>query len=294
MGRARRARPRPARRRSYVCELKIDGLAMSLLYEDGRFVQAATRGDGRVGEDVTANVAHDRRRSRSGSPGGDVPPTCSRCAARSTCRSPRSRSSTGGRTRPGERLFVNPRNSAAGSLRQKDPAITASRDLVVLGYQLGRGRRRARRSTSHHETLEWLRDARASRSTRRSSVLDTLDDGLRALRALAGAPPRPRLRDRRRGREGRRPRASATSSGSRRKAPRWAIAYKFPPEERTTLLRTSWCRSGAPAGRRRSPCSSRCSSAARPSAWPRCTTRTRSRARTCAPATPSSCARPAT
>ena len=75
----------------YVCELKIDGLAMSIRYEGGRYVQAATRGDGRVGEDVTANVATigavpDELRRRRASPC----PRCSRCAARCTCRSPAS------------------------------------------------------------------------------------------------------------------------------------------------------------------------------------------------------------
>ena len=73
----------------YVCELKIDGLAISLRYEDGRFVQAATRGDGRTGEDVTANIATIAEVPERPRP--KAPPTCSRSAARSTCRSPRSR-----------------------------------------------------------------------------------------------------------------------------------------------------------------------------------------------------------
>ena len=85
------ARGLPDETVTYVCELKIDGLAMSIRYEGGRYVQAATRGDGRVGEDVTANVATigvvpkelRRRRARRC-------PTCSRSAARCTCRSPAS------------------------------------------------------------------------------------------------------------------------------------------------------------------------------------------------------------
>ena len=94
----------------------------------------------------------------------------------------------------------------------------------------------ARRSTSHHETLDFLRRAAASRSTPRSGRSRALDAVHGYCRALAGAPPRPRLRDRRRGREGRRPGPARACSGSTSKAPRWAIAYKFPPEERTTVL----------------------------------------------------------
>ena len=119
-----------------MCELKIDGVAMSVRYEGGRYVQAATRGDGRVGEDVTANVATisavpaaaaRRRRAR----------TCSRCAARSTCPVASFERMNEQAEAAGGRLFVNPRNAAAGSLRQKDPAITAERDLSFWVYQLG-------------------------------------------------------------------------------------------------------------------------------------------------------------
>ena len=149
MGRARRARARRTRPSRYVCELKIDGLAMCIRYEDGRYVQAATRGDGRVGEDVTANVAHDRRRPEAAEGGqGRRCPTCSRCAARCTCRSPASRSSTRQAEAAGERLFVNPRNAAAGSLRQKDPAITASA-TCRSGLPARRGRRRAAARRAH-------------------------------------------------------------------------------------------------------------------------------------------------
>jgi len=119
---------------TFVCELKFDGLAISLRYEGGRFVQAATRGDGRVGEDVTANVATI----------GDVPHQLPDWApevvevrgevymTRSSFEQLNERAAAAG-----DKMFVNPRNSAAGSLRQKDPAITASRKLSFFGYQLG-------------------------------------------------------------------------------------------------------------------------------------------------------------
>ena len=102
------------------------------------------------------------------------------------------------------RPFVNPRNSAAGSLRQKDPRITAERELALWSYQLGE-------VEGGPDVHQPPRDARvagrrwASRSTPRSAGSAALDEVLDLLPALAGAPPRPRLRDRRRGREGRRP-----------------------------------------------------------------------------------------
>ena len=145
----------------FSVEPKIDGLAMSISYERGRLVQAATRGDGVVGEDVTANVAtiasvpaRPRWRATAGA--------ASRSEARSTCRSRRSRSSTSARSSEGLRLFANPRNAAAGSLRQKDPAVTATRPLAFVAYQLGALESAATSpfaSRSHAATLDALRDA---------------------------------------------------------------------------------------------------------------------------------------
>ena len=121
---------------TWLCELKIDGLAIDLVYEDGRLVRAATRGDGRTGEDVTLNVRTlrdvpepaDRRRRR---------PSWSRCAARSSSRPRASRSSTPALVEAGKAPFANPRNAAAGSLRQKDPKVTASRPLHLLVHGIG-------------------------------------------------------------------------------------------------------------------------------------------------------------
>ena len=214
----------------YACELKIDGLAMSLRYERGRLVQAATRGDGQVGEDVTANVATIAvvpKRLSAGAP--DV------LEVRGEVYMPVEAFEELNRRQEeaGQRRFVNPRNSAAGSLRQKDPSITASRELAFWAYQLGEvvG---GPELTSHHQTLELLRDLGLPINPE-VRVLDSLD----AVESLC-----------RRWEEHRHDLgyeidgvvvkvddlAQREALGFTSKAPRWAIAYKFPPEERTTLL----------------------------------------------------------
>jgi DNA ligase (NAD+) len=217
---------------AFVCELKIDGLAMSLRYENGRLVQAATRGDGRVGEDVTANVATiasvPKRLTGSNVPevlevrGEVYMPTAAFEALNAR------------QEAAGEKRFVNPRNSAAGSLRQKDPRVTASRELSMWCYQMGDvvG---GPTLTSHHESLDWLRSfgfpvnpetlvvesldavyAQASHWQHHRHDLPYEIDG--AVVKVDSFAQREVL-------------------GVTSKAPRWAIAYKFPPEERTTLLR---------------------------------------------------------
>ena len=219
----------PAR---YVCELKIDGLAMSLRYEGGVFVQAATRGDGRVGEDVTANVATiaavPKRLVGPGVPDvlevrGEVyMPFASFAGLNERA------------TAAGEKRFVNPRNAAAGSLRQKDPAVTAARDLSFWSYQLGEvvG---GPAFSSHHETLEFLaeRGFPVNPETRVIESLAGVADHCRQWQEHRHDLPYEidgvvvKLDD-----LTQRDRLGFTS-----RAPRWAIAYKFPPEERTTVLR---------------------------------------------------------
>ncbi len=218
----------------YVCELKIDGLAMSIRYERGRYVRAATRGDGRVGEDVTANVATikavPKQLSRSAGPVPDVLEVRGEVylPVASFERMNAEAEANGGR------LFVNPRNAAAGSLRQKDPAITASRDLSFWAYQLGEvvgGPALA----SHSESLAWLRELGFPVKPE-TAGFDTLDEVVAHCRhweehrhdlgyeidgvvvKVDDVAQRNRL-------------------GTTSRAPRWAIAYKFPPEERTTVLR---------------------------------------------------------
>jgi len=216
---------------TFVCELKFDGLAISLRYEDGRFVQAATRGDGRLGEDVTANVATI----------GDVPdelPAGAPAVVEVRGEVYMTRSSFAQLNEravaAGEKTFVNPRNSAAGSLRQKDPAITASRNLSFFSYQLGEviG---GPEFTSHVAMLEFAAGLGFAVNGH-VRAFDTIDEV--AAHCLHWQERRHdldyeidgvviKLDD-----TAQRERLGVTS-----RAPRWAIAYKFPPEERTTMLR---------------------------------------------------------
>ena len=125
------AAPEPASELRYVAELKIDGLAITLRYERGRFVQGATRGDGTTGEDVTANL-----RTISAVPAKlDEPVTAD---IRGEVFMPKAEFAriNAEREEAGLPLYANPRNSGAGSLRQKDPAVTASRLLSTWVYQL--------------------------------------------------------------------------------------------------------------------------------------------------------------
>lgn len=222
---------RVAEATSFVCELKIDGVSMALRYEEGRFVQAATRGDGRVGEDVTANVATiaavpDRLS------GVDIPELLE-VRGEVYMPVPAFEALNARQAEAGGRLFANPRNSAAGSLRQKDPMVTASRDLSLWAYQLG-AVAGGPKLESHTETLDLIAHLGlpVNPETRTVASLDDVHaycqhwlhhrhdlgyeiDGVvvkvddLALRAELGVTSR---------------------------APRWAIAFKFPPEERTTRL----------------------------------------------------------
>jgi DNA ligase (NAD+) len=216
---------------AYVCELKIDGLAMSLRYEDGRLVQAATRGDGRVGEDVTANVrtiavVPKRLRARA------VPEVLE---VRGEVYMPLAAFQDLNRRQEeaGLRLFANPRNSAAGSLRQKDASVTASRELAMWCYQLGEvvG---GPAFTSHHETLEYLDTLGlpVNPEIRQVEGLDPVHEYCRHAEAhrhdlayeIDGVVVKVDSL------------AQREVLGSTSKAPRWAMAYKFPPEERQTVL----------------------------------------------------------
>jgi len=213
-----------------VAELKIDGLAVSIRYENGRLVQAATRGDGRVGEDVTANVrtiASVPHELPAGAPEvlevrGEIYMPIATFAELNRLQA-----------ESGDRLYVNPRNTAAGSLRQKDASVTASRRLAFWSYQLGEvvG---GPELTSHHDTFTLL-EQMGFPVNPEATVLAGLDDAYAHCQywqqhrhdldyEIDGIVIK--VDDL----------ALQRELGATAKAPRWAIAYKFPPEERTTRL----------------------------------------------------------
>ncbi|MGH9130839.1 MAG: NAD-dependent DNA ligase LigA [Acidimicrobiales bacterium] len=226
----------------FACELKIDGLALSLRYEGGTLVRAATRGNGLVGEDVTANVATVGAIPHTLTPvrtdrtnrGAGVQPSVLEVRGELYMRRSAFARLNAQRATAGLALFANPRNSAAGSLRQKDPAVTATRELHFWTYHLAEVEG-WEPFTSHLQSLDHLRraglpvnpeivgiDGLAEAAQfiqsweQRRHELDYEIDGVvlkaddLALRSELGA----------------------TSHH-----PRWAIAYKFAPEERNTILR---------------------------------------------------------
>jgi DNA ligase (NAD+) len=214
----------------YICELKIDGAAIELRYEDGLFVQGSTRGDGFVGEDVTANLKTIRSLPLRLLGHGDLP----LLEIRGEVFMPKEAFEELNRQRDEDGLpaFANPRNAAAGALRQLDPRVTASRNLDVILYEIGYVEGRS--FSTHEQVLEqiaaWGFHAsehwRAARDT--SAILDYCEEWVERRDELDydvdGAVIKVNdlsLRDR----------LGATS-----KAPRWAIAYKFPAEEKTTKL----------------------------------------------------------
>ena len=212
-----------------VTEPKIDGLAVALVYEDGKFVQGATRGDGMRGENITANLrtlktvplsvkgkAPERFEVR-----GEVYMTKSGFEQMNTERAER-----------GEALYANPRNSAAGSVRQLDPRITAARPLSIFIYQLGW--REGTAPTRQHEILEWLGEM----GFRTNPEFRWHDD-------IGGAHERIKWWDEVRERldydiDGVVMKIDDTRDWDRLGAvgrePRWATAFKFPPQQRTTKL----------------------------------------------------------
>jgi DNA ligase (NAD+) len=223
----------------FVCELKIDGLAISIRYENGRMVQAATRGDGKVGEDVTANVATIR----------GLPSVIKNAPEVLEVRGEIYMSTAAFQKMKAEReaeniervangrapltVPVNPRNAGAGSLRQKDSAITAQRDLSLWCYQLGEvvG---GPEFTSHHSTLEFLQQYGFPINPE-ITMLDSIDSVLQFCQTwqerrhelpyeIDGAVVK--VDDL----------AQRELLGFTSRAPRWAIAFKFPPEERHTIL----------------------------------------------------------
>lgn len=224
---------------AYTCELKIDGLGVALTYRDAQFVRAATRGDGTTGENVTANVLTI----------GDIPHALAQAGL--------ARVADGGLGQSvevrgevympkhsfvrlnedadaaGREPFANPRNAAAGSLRQKDPKVTAHRDLETFIYAVADEAPLA--VTTQWQFLQWLRDCgfnvnpNAARCTSAREVHEFCANALAHREDLDydidGVVVKVDSFD------------GQAALGFTARAPRWAIAFKFPPEEKRTVLR---------------------------------------------------------
>ena len=224
---------------AYTCELTIDGLGVALTYRDAQFVRAATRGDGTTGENVTANVLTI----------GDIPHALAQAGL--------ARVADGGLGQSvevrgevympkhsfvrlnedadaaGREPFANPRNAAAGSLRQKDPKVTAHRDLETFIYAVADEAPLA--VTTQWQFLQWLRDCgfnvnpNAARCTSAREVHEFCANALAHREDLDydidGVVVKVDSFD------------GQAALGFTARAPRWAIAFKFPPEEKRTVLR---------------------------------------------------------
>ncbi|MEV4804078.1 NAD-dependent DNA ligase LigA [Nonomuraea sp. NPDC049421] len=216
----------------YLCELKIDGLAIALVYRNGRLERGATRGDGRTGDDVTANV-----RTIKGIPhrlkGDDVP---SLVEVRGEVYIPVEdfKKLNEQLVEQGKPPFANPRNSAAGTLRQKDPRITAQRPLRMLVHGIGVWEGAAE-PRAQSEVYDRLREFGLPVSDLYKVVpgLEEVNAFIEHYRVHRHDPPYEidgvvvKVDDFRTQRE----------LGSTSRAPRWAMAYKYPPEEVNTKLR---------------------------------------------------------
>ncbi|MGR6317722.1 NAD-dependent DNA ligase LigA [Micromonospora soli] len=218
----------------YLCELKVDGLAINLTYEKGRLVRAATRGDGRTGEDVTANVRSIRDVPSRLTPSDDFPEVPAFLEVRGEIYFPVAAFAdlNAGLVEQGKAPFANPRNAAAGSLRQKDPRVTASRPLRLVVH--GIGARRGFQPTAQSESYAALKAWGLPTSDRWRVVPDLA--GVAEFIAYYGK----HRHDVEHEIDGVvvkvDPVAIQGRLGSTSRAPRWAIAFKYPPEEVTTKL----------------------------------------------------------
>lgn len=210
---------------TYTCEPKMDGLAIELVYENGRFVQGSTRGDGTIGEDVTENLKTIKNLILTLE--GKGLPKLLEVRGEVFIKSKDFKRMNEELLKKGEEAFVNPRNSAAGSLRQLDSKITASRPLSVYLYEVGVVD--GKTFESHHEKLDWLEKTGLPVNPRRS-VVKGLPGVMKEYKALlADRHALPYEID------GLVVKVDSTDARNRlgqvSKTPRWAIAFKFPPEE---------------------------------------------------------------
>jgi len=213
----------------YVVEPKLDGLAVTLRYENGRFTQGATRGDGLTGEDVTANLKTIKMVPLQL---GGRPPALFEVRGEVFINKRDFVRMNEEREKAGEPTFVNPRNCAAGSLRQLDPRITAQRPLSIFFYEVGDTP--GLTFATHWEKLALLRELglRTNPQNELCETLEAVKDKYRRMLAMRhelryeidGSVIKVDSEDQRR-------RLGAVS-----RTPRWAIAYKFPAEEEATTI----------------------------------------------------------
>src|SRR5713226_2495077 len=228
---ARRAQtPLGTQRVEYVCELKIDGAAVSLTYRRGAFIRGATRGDGVQGEDVTANLRTIKTlplRLRV-----DRPPALLEVRGEAYLPVSAFQALNRERAAAGEPLFANPRNAAAGSLRQLDSKVTASRPLALFIY--GVGAAEGIDFHTHHQTLTWLKSAgfMVNPHTKLCRALDEVMTYVQEWTERRTDLPYDtdgiviKVTNL----------AQQTELGATSQAPRWALAFKFPAEQATTRV----------------------------------------------------------
>ena len=211
----------------YSVEPKVDGLSIALEYRDGKFVQGATRGDGKVGEDVTENLRTIRSLPK------ELPDKLPRLIVRGEVYMSKEVFArlNAEREENGEAHFANPRNAAAGSLRQQDPKVAAKRhlDVAIFNLQLAEGKS----FSTHSETLDYLRSQ--GFPVIPNLVVTELEDALEEIRRIG--------RDRAElpfDMDGAVVKLNSLSDreilGSTSKVPRWAIAFKYPPEEKESVV----------------------------------------------------------
>lgn len=211
---------------AYAVEPKIDGVSIELVYDEGLLVQASTRGDGEVGEEVTSNV-----RTMNSVPLKLPEPLTIKVRGEVYIDEDDLKRVNEQRERDGERLFANPRNAAAGSLRLLDPRITAKRPLKMFAWELVNGESRF---ATHSEAYGWLAEIGIP-THRRLTCCESLDEVFAAIDQIE--KERPTL-----------PYdidgavikvdsfAEHEKLGARSKAPRWAVAYKFAAEQARTVM----------------------------------------------------------
>lgn len=217
----------------YVVELKLDGLAVELIYEDGRLTNGSTRGDGYRGEDVTLNLRTIRSLPLTLIPApGKPPPGFLEARGEVIIRKTDFELLNRRREESGEETFANPRNAAAGSIRQLDSKITASRPLDIFFY--GTGRVEGATFLTHHEVLGFLRDL-GLKTSPETTVCEGIESVIEAFHRIGqmrdslpfeidGVVVKVN------------PLALQERLGSISRSPRWAIALKFPPSQETTVI----------------------------------------------------------